>query len=61
MNEYKIDELISIAYQNAIQEVIDVVNRELGLSLFYFRDWSGVETLACKLGLRFTKDGNIIK
>ncbi len=60
---FKIDQLIGENWNNAVANVITVLNygRMEGDKLFYQRDRFFVEDTAMALGIRFDSDGNIIK
>ena len=60
---FKIDQLIGESWNNAVANVITVLNhgRMEGDKLFYQRDRFFVEDTAMELGIRFTEDGDIIR
>lgn len=49
------------AYNEAIREVAEVLNEELGTNLFCARDWARLEAIALKLGVTFNENGEIVK
>lgn len=60
---FKIDQLIGESWNNAVVNVITILNygRMEGDKLFYQRDRFFVEDTAMALGIRFTEDGDIIR
>ena len=57
----KINELFGEAYKEAIIQVIEVLNNELGTNFFYARDWARIDTIALRLGITFDENGEIVK
>ena len=58
---YTIDTMCGAHWSDAVLNVIDILNEELGLDLFVFRDGNAIDTVCEKLGIRFDDDSNIVK
>lgn len=61
---YKIDSnvcLFGAAYEEALTEVAEVLNKHLGTKLWYGRDWVALEEIALALGVDFTANGEIVR
>lgn len=64
METYKINSNVALfgsAWEEALQEVADIINETLGTNLWYGRDWVALEHIAYELGVDFTVDGEIIR
>ena len=57
---FTIDDLYASAYENAINNVIGVLNESLGTKYFFSRDCYVIDTIAEKLNIKFDVDGEII-
>ena len=61
MATYTINNMYANAYENAIENVIKELNERLKLNLTYRDDFYEVQILAESLGIRFDKNGKIVK
>lgn len=61
MSKHEIDDLIGTAYNDAIENVIAVINRKAGREVFFSpRDKFAIEDIAQALGVRFDENGEIV-
>ncbi len=55
------DLLFGEAWNEAIREVAEVLNEELGTNLFSMRDWTRLERIAERFHIRFNENGEIVR
>lgn len=59
---YTIGDMYGCAWESAIKNVIDEMNKALGTKLSFDRgDWGVVDEIADTLGIRFDVNGEIVK
>lgn len=56
-----IEFMFASAYENALTNVADEINKQMGTNFSYVRDWASLDIIAGKLGVRFDDNGEIIK
>ena len=56
-----IDDMYGDAYNSGIQNVIKILNKNLGTKLFYARDWATIDSVCEELGIKFDDDGEIVR
>ena len=56
-----IETLYGEAWSDAVLNVINVLNEELGLDLTVCRNGNTIDTVCEKLGIRFDDDSNIVR
>ena len=61
MGKHEIDDLISISYGNATQNVMTIINRAIGREVLSPRDRIKAEEIAKKLNVMFDENGEIAK
>lgn len=57
---YSINDLYASAWECAIDSAANIINFELGTDFNRFNDWSTIELLAERMGLKFNANGELV-
>lgn len=58
---FTIDDMYAGAWNEAIEEIVNIINEELGQEVCSIQEWTPIENIASRLGVRFNENGEILR